>query len=183
VEAVDPDLEPRAAVLSFEPAIGLSALAIEGEPAPEGGEFPSNFVELAATSRGDFQFTSGEGTIYRTSRPGGVLTVERLAGPGDTFTNDAGIEVMASSVESHLDSRAFEAGHVALMVNHREPGGEPGWMILADGAAPSPPPPSNSDCNCRATGTTTDLASLMMIGLLFGLRRRSRHGRGSASSS
>lgn len=179
VEGVEPGVGFVWAVVSYEPGIGLRLLAMQGDPAPDGGAFGGNFTQLAANGEGGFQFTVNS-SVYRASRTNDDITLERLAGPGDTFVGPSGEMVTAEQVDSALESAAFEAGRVALTVYYTDAETQSyGWMTLVDGTAPPAPPETSG--RCQVTDTRSDLPSnLGLVGafalLLVGIsRRRTRH--------
>jgi hypothetical protein len=170
------------AVLTYEPDVGLRAVAIEGTPAPGGGSFPNYFASLAANGGGGFQFTANQ-TVYRSSRTDEGITLERLGGPADPFEGPDGAMVTAQEVDSHLDSRAFEAGRVALTIKYSHPKtGADSTMTLVDGE----PLPEPESCQCRAGGGLAEdgragLASMALLGLSLLGRSRRRPARLSCS--
>lgn len=183
--AVEPGGPAGYAVLTWEPDVGLRAVAIEGLPAPGGGNFPNDFTSLAANGDGGFQFTANK-TVYRSSRTGEDITLERLGGPADTFEGPDGAMVTAQEVDSHLDSRAFEAGRVALTIKYSHPKtGENASMTLVDG---EPLPEPQESCRCRtADGRAGDgrmgLTPVLLLGLSLLGRSRRRASRSSSSCS
>lgn len=179
--SVEPGGPAGRAVLTFEPDVGLRAVAIEGTPAPGGGSFPQDFTSLVINGRGGAQFTANK-TVYRSSRTDEGVVLERLGGPTDAFEGPGGEMLTAQEVDSHLDARAFEAGRVALTVTYSDPKtGESSTMTLVDGEPLPEPQPS---CQCRADdGRLGDgrLAPLALLGLSWLRRSRRRAARYSRS--
>ena len=158
------------AVIAYEPGTGVRLIAKEGDMVG-GTQLSGNFSKLVANGKAGFQFNSNT-SVYRATRTNDDVAVERLAGPGDMFKDSKGTMVTATQVDSHLDSRAFEAGRVALTVYYTDPADQSSqWMVLVDGTAP-PRPPEKSG-RCQITDTRQDLALFGALGvLLLGISRR-----------
>jgi hypothetical protein len=174
------------AVLTHEPDVGLRAIAIEGTPAPGGGSFPHYLTSLAANGRGGFLFSANQ-TVYRSSRTDDVITLERLAGPTDRFEGPDGAMVTVQEADSNLDSRAFEAGRVALTLDYSNPKtGTSSTMIVVDGE-PLPEPPESCACRTvvdgRAGGGPAGLTPIALLGLSLLGRSRRRASRLSCSTA
>ncbi len=158
-------------VFSWEPEVGLRVLAWTNDPAPGGGTFGNTFTNLSADGRGTFQFTSNGHTVYRSSRSGEDVVVERLAGPADTFEVPFG-KVTAQRVDSYLDTRAFEAGRTVLTINYSNPEtGKESRMIVVDGV-PLEEPPESSHCRVADERGGFWTIPLLALSLLGRTRRR-----------
>lgn len=178
IEAENPVASPWA-VLTYEPGVGVRALAIEGRPRPEGGTWGANFSELVVGKGGRFQFTAGD-TVYRAERYDSDVTITRLAGPGDVFVDPYGDEVIAVRVGSSLDGRSFAAGRTALTVYYDDPGaGSQEWMMLVDGTEPGGAGGRGGGCRVDGGTPTGGLGALLLV-VATCCRRRTRTVGGSS---
>jgi len=140
-----------AALLTFRPGEGVRLVAEVGAASPGGATF-GRLTPLAMTRAGEVIFADdGQGfgrSVWR-ARPGAEL--ERLVGPGDAFRRYDGVPVTVTEASSCVDSRALEAGHLALWVEYDTGSlASRAQMLVAD------VPPEPVDLGVRVTMGSTE---------------------------